>query len=630
MLKKFLSKILFLVVWATFFECIASSNDSSDGISSPPKKRTYKYIPDSATHCKSHDFLRSTYGAQHITYHHPLIKDIMSEANSSASGPLKLGSPSINLSTTYGTGSLPTTLDMTTGYPPPFNQGQLGSCTANALVGIALYDLISQGKITLTQAATIGNSSSPGGMLSRLYLYWQERNIEGTVSSDSGASLTDGISVLHTKGVCREYLFPYSDATTGPTATFKNTPTAAMDADALNFMNLDINPVNTASVAQNVNTIKALLYANCPLVAGFLVYASFETQTVANTGIVPMPNTSTEAFLGGHALAFAGYDDSKNCFLMRNSWGTNWGTSNVASGVGGYFWMPYSYITSTTLTSAIWKISSAGSAPTVTSYLPGHDWGQATLTRYDTVLLGTAGNFNGLNLTTVSGTTSAIINLVQTGGIIAANNEATTVSFPSSIKSLQFTGDATGMDTICSTIANALPALTSNTSGCVLRFSLTTGPASPCNWFTSALPSNWSVTIDAGSADPMLSVGILDQPISITVGSSNFNIPSPSTVSQINASLSKNSSLSTNPTVTLSGNNTIFAGALSNLTYVNGTHPSTIQKTSTIYGGSLSTGMLTVGSGSTTSALTIKATGAKTIPSITLVSNTASVSIFGN
>ncbi len=83
---------------------------------------------------------------------------------------------------------------------------------------------------------------------------------------------------------------------------------------------------------------------------GFTVYESFESQTVAESGIVPMPTTG-EKIVGGHCVVAVGYDDTKRAFIIRNSWGTGWG-------IQGYCYMPYEYLTASNLSSDFWTIRS--------------------------------------------------------------------------------------------------------------------------------------------------------------------------------------------------------------------------------------------------------------------------------
>jgi C1A family cysteine protease len=99
----------------------------------------------------------------------------------------------------------------------------------------------------------------------------------------------------------------------------------------------------------NITELKSCLAAGNPFVFGFTVYQSFESATVAQTGVLPMPG-KTESVLGGHAVMAAGYDDNKNAFIVRNSWGDAWGQK-------GYFYMPYDYITSTDLADDFWTIT---------------------------------------------------------------------------------------------------------------------------------------------------------------------------------------------------------------------------------------------------------------------------------
>lgn len=229
---------------------------------------------------------------------------------------------------------LPAIIDLRPKCPPIYNQGNLGSCTANAINGAMQFDMI---------AEKLPNAP----MLSRLFTYWNERNLEGSVNFDAGASLSDGLKVVCTLGVCSESLWAYND---GP-SQFKIKPTANCYEEAKQHVDLD--NLQLARVSQDLTTLKSVLAASTPFVFGICVYTSFESQAVAKTGIVPMPNLRTERLLGGHALMACGYSDQKQAFLIRNSWGTGWG-------MGGYFWLPYAYMTSKTLAFDFWKISNVG------------------------------------------------------------------------------------------------------------------------------------------------------------------------------------------------------------------------------------------------------------------------------
>lgn len=205
---------------------------------------------------------------------------------------------------------LPDTVDLRSKCSPIVDQGDLGSCTANAIVsGLKKY-------LLKNKAVWIA--------LSRLFLYWEERNIEGTVSADSGASISDGMKVLNTFGVCPETDWPYD-----PT-TFTNAPSNQDVTDATPYKIAEYQRITS------IDQLKASLAEGLPVVIGINVYDSFESDAVEQTGIVPMPDTATESLIGGHAVLAVGYDDTKSQLIVRNSWGSSWGDN-------GYFYLPYDY-----------------------------------------------------------------------------------------------------------------------------------------------------------------------------------------------------------------------------------------------------------------------------------------------
>ena len=106
--------------------------------------------------------------------------------------------------------------------------------------------------------------------------------------------------------------------------------------------------VGYSRLVQNANLLKGCLASGFPFVFGFTVYESFESQAVAQSGVVPMPS-SGEQVVGGHAVLAVGYDDSTQRFIVRNSWNTNWG-------MAGYCTMPYAYVTDPNLADDLWTI----------------------------------------------------------------------------------------------------------------------------------------------------------------------------------------------------------------------------------------------------------------------------------
>ena len=111
---------------------------------------------------------------------------------------------------------------------------------------------------------------------------------------------------------------------------------------------MDHQVVSYRRLVQNLSQMKGCLASGYPFVFGFSVYESFETQTVARTGRIPMPE-SGETMLGGHAVVAVGYDDAGECFIVRNSWGEKWGLQ-------GHGLMPYAYLSNPDLAADFWTI----------------------------------------------------------------------------------------------------------------------------------------------------------------------------------------------------------------------------------------------------------------------------------
>lgn len=217
---------------------------------------------------------------------------------------------------------LPESIDLRSYCSPVEDQGQLGSCTAQALVG-ALEFLEGKDCVSFSD-------------LSRLFIYYNERKVEGRINSDSGAMIRTGIKVLKSLGVCPEADWPY-DIT-----QFAVKPTIACYTEALNRQ------ITSYERLVTVQEMKSCLAEGFPFVFGFTVYESFESRQVAKTGVVPMPALD-ERTLGGHAVLGVGYDDSKNWFIVRNSWSSDWGD-------GGYFYLPMDYLADRNLSDDFWVI----------------------------------------------------------------------------------------------------------------------------------------------------------------------------------------------------------------------------------------------------------------------------------
>ena len=209
-------------------------------------------------------------------------------------------------------------LDLRNKLPPCYDQGQLGSCTANALVGA--YEFL-----------------NPKFFGSRLFLYYNERKRQNSINYDSGSTVVAGIKSLHKTGLCKESLWVYN------IKKFNIKPKPICYRIALK--NKIIKYYN---VIQTLDGMKSYINSGFPFVVGIAIYSSFESQTVADTGIVPMPSEN-DSYLGGHCVLVCGYTNTS--WICRNSWGTNWGEQ-------GYFYLPYDYLLNPNLCSDNWCIES--------------------------------------------------------------------------------------------------------------------------------------------------------------------------------------------------------------------------------------------------------------------------------
>jgi C1A family cysteine protease len=220
---------------------------------------------------------------------------------------------------------LPPLVDLRIQCPAVYDQGPLGSCTAQAIGAALEFDQIKQ------QIAT-------PFVPSRLFIYYNERVIEGTVNEDAGAMIRDGMKSVAAQGAPHETLWPYV------LQKFRTKPKAPVYKDGLLHRALLYR-----RLMPTLDQLRGCLASGFPFVFGFSVYESFESDAVALSGTVPMP-TADEALLGGHAVLAVGYDDASSRVIVRNSWGTDWG-------MAGYFTMPYAYLLDANLADDFWTVT---------------------------------------------------------------------------------------------------------------------------------------------------------------------------------------------------------------------------------------------------------------------------------
>jgi C1A family cysteine protease len=206
-----------------------------------------------------------------------------------------------------------------------YDQGNLGSCTANAIAAAYQFDHSRQ---------KLG-AFAP----SRLFIYYNERVLENSVNSDDGATIRDGMKILGNGdkgiGVCSEWRWPYIISKFAQMPNDECYRVAKRD-QALQY----------STVRQVPAQLKGCLADGFPIVFGFTVYSSF--MDIGSDGVMQMPQPYDNVE-GGHAVLCVGYDDSKQSYIVRNSWGSKWG-------IKGYFYMPYNYMHNADLCDDFWSI----------------------------------------------------------------------------------------------------------------------------------------------------------------------------------------------------------------------------------------------------------------------------------
>ena len=220
---------------------------------------------------------------------------------------------------------VPPKVDLRPYCPPVYNQGSLGSCTANAL-------------------CAAHSMCDPDITGSRLFLYYNIRLYTGNVDVDTGASIFDGVRSMEKYGICKEMSFPYI------IANFQKAPPPPCYEEALNHKAIQVRQVEN-----EIQEMKQCLASGLPIVCGIQIYSSFESPSVDLMGIADLPKEG-DSLLGGHAILVVGYDDATQRFNVRNSWGMFWGDQ-------GYFTIPYEYLLSDKYCSDLWVIEKVTEDP---------------------------------------------------------------------------------------------------------------------------------------------------------------------------------------------------------------------------------------------------------------------------
>lgn len=220
--------------------------------------------------------------------------------------------------------ALPELVDLRPQFPEAYDQSKLGSCTSQAIAALVQYTTNKLGHFQF--------------MPSRLFIYYNERDMENTVDEDAGAQIRDGMKVVNWLGVPKEELHPYV------IENFAQKPSDAAYKNAREHI-----VTKYEAVEQDGLQMQTCLASGNPIVFGFMVFSSFESKEVAETGIMPIPRV-VEDCLGGHAVLIVGYDLVREVYIVRNSWSKNWGDN-------GYFYMPFEFAHNANLCSDFWTMS---------------------------------------------------------------------------------------------------------------------------------------------------------------------------------------------------------------------------------------------------------------------------------
>lgn len=219
----------------------------------------------------------------------------------------------------------PSQVDLRAGFSAIYDQGELGSCTANAVAAHLDFNRHKQGEGYIEP--------------SRLFIYYNERKDDGDVSEDAGSSIRESVKAVKKYGAVPEADWPYD------ISKFTIQPPQLSYTKAHKYSDLTY-----LRVIQAQTTMQLCLAGGYPFVTGISVYESFESPAVAASGIVPLPGPS-EQLLGGHAVVCVGYKlvNGSLHWIMRNSWGAKWGSA-------GYFYLPWRYLLDPSLSSDMWSL----------------------------------------------------------------------------------------------------------------------------------------------------------------------------------------------------------------------------------------------------------------------------------
>ncbi len=218
---------------------------------------------------------------------------------------------------------LPERIDLRGFCSPVEDQEDIGSCAANAVVGALEYHQRRGGQ-SMTD-------------LSRLFVYYNARKLADKENEDAGTYIHHAMAAVLAFGACPESMWPYQKAM-WPTKPVQACYEAAMEFEAISYARTPLGPA-----------CKSVLCAGLPVVFGAAIPAQMIQMEAGLSGRIKPRNGDWPAPGGGHAMLIVGFDDREAAWLVRNSWGTDWGD-------GGYAWIPYSVMERYGIPSQYWVI----------------------------------------------------------------------------------------------------------------------------------------------------------------------------------------------------------------------------------------------------------------------------------
>lgn len=255
---------------------------------------------------------------------------------------------------------LPASVDLRKNFSDIKSQGTQGACSAFSSVSVIEYFL-----------ATILNKQTD---LSEAFVYYNARVIRGETEVDEGASFKDIIEAIRDKGVCLEELCPYDQK------VFNEEPTENAYSEAENRKITE-----AKNVRLKVDDVKSALAQGFPVIISAKAFGSY---LVNRNGVLrtPTPSELDDDTQENHAMVICGYIDKEGFFIVRNSWGKDFGDK-------GYCYLPYEYFRTPKAINQAYVVTGInipgfkpGELPTIDTLLDGKDV-NAQYSIYQNILL---------------------------------------------------------------------------------------------------------------------------------------------------------------------------------------------------------------------------------------------------